>query len=84
MEHLPEDDPQVYQMLSAGDSDGVFQLESAGIKRVLTQLKPTSLEDIIAVISLYRPGPMASIPTYVENRHHPERSSISIPCWNRF
>ena len=73
VEHLPDDDPQVYQMLSAGDSDGVFQLESAGIKRVLTQLKPTSLEDIIAVISLYRPGPMASIPTYVENRHHPEK-----------
>ncbi|MBE6757718.1 MAG: DNA polymerase III subunit alpha [Ruminococcaceae bacterium] len=61
----------VYRMLSAGNSEGVFQLESAGMKRVLQNLKPERFEDIIAVISLFRPGPMDSIPTYIYNRHHP-------------
>lgn len=59
-------------MLSKGQSDGVFQFESAGMKNVLMQLKPNSIEDLIAVISLYRPGPMDSIPRYIENRHHPD------------
>ncbi len=63
----------VYKMLSQGNSDGVFQFESAGMKRVLSQLKPDCFEDLIAVISLFRPGPMDSIPRYIENRHHPEK-----------
>ncbi len=70
---IPLDAPAVYKLLSAGNSEGVFQFESAGMKRVLTQLKPDHFEDLIAVISLFRPGPMDSIPRYVENRHHPER-----------
>ncbi len=70
---IPLDAVPVYKMLSQGASDGVFQFESAGMKRVLTQLKPDCFEDLVAVISLFRPGPMDSIPRYIENRHHPER-----------
>lgn len=66
------DDKAVYDMISKGDSDGVFQLESAGMKRFMTELKPSDLEDIIAGISLYRPGPMDSIPMYVANKNNPK------------
>ncbi|MFZ2539104.1 MAG: DNA polymerase III subunit alpha [Oscillospiraceae bacterium] len=72
IENMPIDDKLVYEMFSNGDTQGVFQFESAGMKRVLTQLKPDSIEDIIAVISLYRPGPMESIPKYIKNRHNPK------------
>ena len=64
-------DKAVYDMISTGNTDGVFQFESGGMKNVLTQLKPNRFEDLIAVISLYRPGPMDSIPTYIRNRHNP-------------
>ncbi len=76
---IPFDCPAVYKMLSQGNSDGVFQFESAGMKRVLTQLKPDCFEDLIAVISLFRPGPMDSIPKYIENRHHPEKVTYKHP-----
>jgi DNA polymerase-3 subunit alpha len=76
---IPLDDKAVFDMLSEGDTDGVFQLESSGIRQVLTQLKPQNMEDIIAVISLYRPGPMESIPRYIENKHHPERITYKHP-----
>ncbi len=69
---IPLDDQKVFGMFSKGLTEGVFQFESAGIKRVLGQVCPKSIEDIIAVVSLYRPGPMDSIPTFVENRKHPE------------
>lgn len=72
LENIPLDDSGVYEMLSDGDSEGVFQFESEGMKRVLSQLKPNSLEDLIAIISLYRPGPMESIPKYIKNRHNPQ------------
>lgn len=62
-------DKDVYKLLSSGKTDGVFQLESAGIKQVLTQLQPDRFDDIIACIALYRPGPMDSIPDYIERRH---------------
>lgn len=65
-------DKATFEMLSQGRTDGVFQYESAGMRSVLTRLKPQSLEDLIAVISLYRPGPADSIDTYIHNRHHPE------------
>ncbi len=71
METIPEDDPRVFRMLSAGASQGVFQFESPGMKRLLTQALPQSIEDLTAIISLYRPGPMQFIPTYLENRKHP-------------
>ena len=62
-------DKDVYKLLSSGKTDGVFQLESAGIKQVLMQLQPDRFDDIIACIALYRPGPMDSIPDYIERRH---------------
>lgn len=67
-------DKETYEMLSSGRTDAVFQFESAGMKSVLKRLKPRSLEDLIAVISLYRPGPADSIDDYIENRHHPEKT----------
>ena len=70
-EDIKYDDEAVFNMMSQGNSEGVFQFESQGMKNVLTQLKPVCLEDLIAVISLYRPGPMDSIPKYIENRHNP-------------
>lgn len=76
---IPEDDKSVFSMMSLGNSDGVFQFESQGMKNVLTQLKPTSIEDLIAVISLYRPGPMDSIPTYIHNRHNPSDITYAHP-----
>jgi DNA polymerase-3 subunit alpha len=72
IENIPLDDKEVFGMLSAGKTGGVFQFESAGMRQVLVNLKPESIEDLIAVISLYRPGPMESIPKYIDNRHHPE------------
>lgn len=67
------DDPAVYKLLSCADTAGVFQLESGGMRSFMTQLRPDSFEDIIAGISLYRPGPMDQIPTYVERKFHPEK-----------
>ena len=71
VDSISTEDPAVYRMLSAGQTEGVFQFESAGMRNVLMQLGPESLEDLIAVISLYRPGPMDSIPRYIQNRHNP-------------
>ncbi len=72
MYSIPLDDAAVYDMLSQGDTDGVFQLESAGMKQFMKELRPSSFEDIIAGISLYRPGPMDQIPRYIANKNHPE------------
>ena len=66
------DDPKVYEMISAGNTGGVFQLESGGMTQFMKNLKPTCFEDIVAGISLYRPGPMDSIPKYIENKKNPE------------
>jgi DNA polymerase-3 subunit alpha len=79
IENVPLDASPVYKMLAAGNSDGVFQFESGGMKRVLMNLVPDCFEDLIAVISLYRPGPMDSIPTYVFNRHHPDQVRYKHP-----
>ncbi|MGN1369769.1 MAG: DNA polymerase III subunit alpha [Aristaeellaceae bacterium] len=70
-EDIPMDDPEVYDMISAGETDGVFQLEGGGMRSFLTNMKPGNFEDIIAAISLYRPGPMESIPRYIEGKHNP-------------
>ena len=66
------DVPEAYQLISSGDTDAVFQLEQGGMKKFMKELQPTCLEDLIAGISLYRPGPMDFIPTYIHNKHHPE------------
>ena len=70
-EDIPRDDPAVYEMISAGDTDGVFQLEGGGMRMFLTNMKPSCFEDIIAAISLYRPGPMESIPRYIQGKQNP-------------
>ncbi len=70
LENIPLDDPKPFELISSGDTLGLFQLESAGMRRFMKELKPTTLEDIIAGISLYRPGPMDSIPTYIYNKNH--------------
>ncbi len=79
LEQIPEDDPQVFQMLSDGRTSGVFQMESAGMTGVCVSMKPQNIEDITAIIALYRPGPMDSIPRFIECKQHPERISYRHP-----
>jgi len=69
IENIPLDDKVTYKLLQRGDCIGVFQLESEGMRRYLKQLKPTELEDIIAMVALYRPGPMQFIPDYIAGKH---------------
>ena len=71
-EDIPLDDHAVYDMISEGETDGVFQLESGGMRAFLSNMKPQNFEDIIAAISLYRPGPMDSIPRYIHGKHNPD------------
>lgn len=78
MDHVDYNDKAVYDMLGAGKTEGVFQLESAGMTSFMKELKPESLEDIIAGISLYRPGPMDFIPQYIEGKNNPD--SIHFLC----
>lgn len=72
LDHIDFDDKEVYKMIGEGKTVGVFQLESPGMTNFMKDLKPDNLEDIIAGISLYRPGPMAEIPRYIENKRNPE------------
>jgi len=69
LERLPLDDAPTYAMLTRGDAGGVFQFESAGMRDVLRQMRPDRLEDLIAAVALYRPGPMANIPDYCKRKH---------------
>lgn len=78
-DNIPLKDEKTFKLLEDGDTIGVFQFESGGMKSVLTGLKPVDIEDLIAVISLYRPGPMDSIPTFIQNRHHPELITYKHP-----
>ena len=66
---IPLDDEKSYKLLQRGETTGIFQLESSGMRRYLVQLRPTNIEDIIVMISLYRPGPMELIPDYIEGKH---------------
>lgn len=79
IENIPLDDSRVYEMFSQGKTEGVFQFESAGMTATVMKLRPTGIEDLIAVISLYRPGPMDSIPTYIRNRHDPKLITYKHP-----
>ncbi len=76
---IPIDDAATYQMLSRGETVGVFQLESAGMRRALADMKPDRFEDIIALVALYRPGPMANIPTYCARKHGQEKPEYPHP-----
>ncbi|MBO4927157.1 MAG: DNA polymerase III subunit alpha [Clostridiales bacterium] len=78
-DRIPMDEPAVFDMISRGDTEGVFQLESSGMTSFMMDLKPSSLEDIIAGISLYRPGPMDQIPKYVAARHDPSSIKYDHP-----
>ncbi len=79
MERIPSDDRETYRLISSGRTSGVFQLESAGMRAMLRELCPERIDDIIAAIALYRPGPMDSIPRFIECRHHPERANYATP-----
>ena len=77
--HLRLDDKKTFEMLASGDSIGVFQIESSGMRAVLRQMRADKIEDIIALISLYRPGPMDNIPTYIRRKHGEEKISYPHP-----
>ena len=77
LETVPLDDERTYSMLAAGDSEGVFQFESSGMREALREVAPTRFEDLIALVALYRPGPMEYIPQYARNKRAPE--SVTFP-----
>lgn len=79
IDHLEMNDPGVFEMIGQGKTEGVFQLESSGMKSFMKELKPHNLEDIIAGISLYRPGPMDFIPKYIQGKNHPETITYDCP-----
>ncbi|MBO5868666.1 MAG: DNA polymerase III subunit alpha, partial [Oscillospiraceae bacterium] len=76
---IPDDDPETFAMLAEGKTQGVFQLESAGITGVCINMKPTSIEDMTAIVALYRPGPMDSIPTFIANKMDPRKITYKTP-----
>ena len=79
LEKIPMDDPEVFQMLTEGRTSGVFQMESTGMTGVCLGLKPQSIEDITAIIALYRPGPMESIPRFIACKHDPKLVTYKHP-----
>ncbi|MDE5670974.1 MAG: DNA polymerase III subunit alpha, partial [Eubacterium sp.] len=79
IEDVPIDDPEVYKIFARGQTEGIFQFESSGMKQMLMNLKPTKLDHLIAANSLYRPGPAKQIDTFVENSHNPEKVQYSTP-----
>lgn len=79
IEKIPMNDSGVYSMLAGGDTGGVFQFESEGITKCLMELKPERIEDLIVMLSLYRPGPMKSIPLYIKNKNNPENVTYKHP-----
>ena len=79
IEKIPLDDAATFKMMGEGFTDGVFQFESDGMKNVMRKFRPETLEDLIAIISLYRPGPMDSIPRYIHNRHNPDDVKYDTP-----
>ena len=86
---IADDDARTFEMLSRGETTGVFQLESDGMRRVVTELRPNSLDDVVALVALYRPGPMEWIPLYISNKHgrtkptylHPKLEAILAPTY---
>ncbi len=76
---LPVDDKKTYDLLSSGETTGIFQLESAGMRRYIKELRPTSIFDLQAMVALYRPGPMANIPEFISRKHDPSRIDYPDP-----
>ena len=79
IDNIPLNDKETFRLFSSGKTDGIFQFESAGLKRVLQEFQPDNIEDLIALTSLYRPGPMDSIPTYIERRHNKNKIVYKTP-----
>lgn len=77
IENIPIDDKATHDLIASGNTAGIFQLESGGMRQMLTELAPDSFEDVIAAIALYRPGPMDSIPKYIESRHNASKVSYA-------
>ena len=79
IDKVPDNDPETFAMLAEGKTQGVFQLESAGITGVCVNMKPTSIEDMTAIVALYRPGPMDSIPKFIANKQNPAKITYKTP-----
>ena len=76
---IPLDDPETFKLLGDADTSGVFQLESAGMRKILKDMKPDKIEDIVAIVALYRPGPMGNIPSYIARKHGQEKPDYLHP-----
>ena len=79
LERIPLDDARTFELLSSGETTGVFQLESAGMRRYIKELRPTSVHDLAAMVALFRPGPMDNIPAYIRRKHGQERVTYLHP-----
>ena len=79
IENLPLDDKKTYELLMRGDTDGIFQLESSGMKDILVRMKPDCIEDVIALIALYRPGPMENVPEFIARKQGKTKISYEVP-----
>ena len=84
IEHIPLNDKKTFALLAKGQTEGLFQLNGAGITRYLKELKPTSIHDINAMVALYRPGPMESIPEYIKRKHNPQLVKYLDPRMKKF
>jgi DNA polymerase-3 subunit alpha len=79
IDHIPLDDAKTYQLLASGEATGIFQLESSGMRDAIRKLKPDRFEDIIAMVALYRPGPMDNIPSFINRKHGKEEPDYLYP-----
>ena len=84
LEQIPLDDPATFELLASGETTGVFQLESAGMRRYIRELRPTSVYDLAAMVALYRPGPMDNIPAYIRRKHGQEKVAYLHPLLEPF
>ena len=79
LSHLPLNDAKTFAMLASGETTGVFQLESSGMRRYIKELRPTTIFDLMAMVALYRPGPMQVIPEFIKRKHNPKLATYPDP-----
>ena len=84
LDHIPLDDAKTFELLASGETTGIFQLESAGMRRYIRELRPTSVYDLAAMVALYRPGPMDNIPAYIRRKHGQEQVTYLHPLLEPF
>ncbi|MFM2098033.1 MAG: polymerase subunit alpha [Chloroflexota bacterium] len=84
LDRIPLDDKKTFELLASGETTGIFQLESPGMRRYIKELRPTSVDDLAAMVALYRPGPMANIPTYIRRKHGQEAVTYLHPLLEPF